>query len=121
EPGLPAAALPESILNYVRRSQEQVLLPDASLPHPFSSDPYFSRQFPKSVLCLPVLRQAALVGLIYLENNLVTHAFTPNRLTVLELLASQAAISLENAQLYADVQQENLRRKRAEVALKERE
>jgi PAS domain S-box-containing protein len=61
------------------------------------------------------------MGLLYLENNLATHAFTPERVTVLELLASQAAISLENALLYADLQQENSERKRAEEALRERE
>ena len=121
EQGLPASVLPESMLNYVRRSKEPVLLADAVATHPFSSDPYFSRCRPKSVLCLPILRQAALLGLLYLENNLVTHAFTPGRVAVLELLASQAAISLENAQLYTDVQQENAERKRAEEALQERE
>lgn len=107
-------ALPASIVNYVRRSHEQVLLPDVSQPNPFSADPYFAGHQPKSVLCLPILRQAALVGMLYLENNLVTHAFAPERVAVLELLASQAAISLENAQLYADLLQENRERKQAE-------
>ena len=67
------------------------------------------------------MRRTALIGLLYLENNLATHAFTSERLTVLELLASQAAISLENALLYADLKQENSERKRAEEALRERE
>ncbi len=113
--------LPTSILNYVRRSREPVLLMDATEPHPFSTDPYFLQRRHKSVLCLPILRQSALIGLLYLENNLATHAFTPSRVKVLELLASQAAISLENAQLYTDLQQENIERKRAEEALRERE
>ena len=113
--------LPIAILNYVRRSWEPVLLMEATVPHPFSADPYFAQRHPKSVLCLPILRQSTLVGLLYLENNLATHAFTPGRVTVLEVLASQAAISLENAQLYTDVQQENVERKRAEEALRERE
>jgi len=108
-------------LNYVRRSQEKVLLANASAPHPFAADPYFVRQQPKSLACVPILRQAVLIGLLYLENNLVTHAFTPDRVAVMELLASQAAISLENAQLYGDLQQENMERKRAEEALRERE
>ena len=121
EPGLPASALPESILNYVRRSQEKVLLADATAPHPFTADPYFARQQPKSLSCLPIIRQATLIGLLYLENDLVTNAFTPDRVAVMELLASQAAISLENAQLYGDLQQENAERKRAEEAVRERE
>ncbi|HEX7634738.1 MAG TPA: ATP-binding protein, partial [Noviherbaspirillum sp.] len=119
--GIPASVLPESILNYVRRSKETVLLENATAPHLFSDDPYFFRCRPKSMLCLPILRQAGLLGLLYLENNLVTHTFTPGRVSLLELLASQAAISLENAQLYADVRQENIERKRAEEALQERE
>ena len=113
-------SLPASILNYVRRSREQVLLMDAAAPHPFSTDRYFMHEHRKSVLCLPILRQSALIGLLYLENNLATHAFTSSRVKVLELLASQAAISLENAQLFTALQQENAERKRAEAALQER-
>jgi PAS domain S-box-containing protein len=96
-----------------------VILADAGTPHPFATDAYFSRQHTKSALCMPVLRQAELVGLLYLENSLATHAFTPERVAVLELLASQAVISLENARLYADLQKENSERKRAEEALLE--
>ena len=114
--------LPASILNYVRRSREKALLADASQPHAFFSpndaDDYFFHHHPKSVLCLPILRQNALSGMLYLENSLITDAFTPERLAVLELLAAQAAISLENALLYTDLKQENTDRKRAEVALR---
>ena len=117
----PEAALPASIINYVRRSRERVLLVDATQANPFSTDDYFARRQPKSVLCLPIMRRSTLIGLLYLENNLATHAFTSERVTVLELLASQAAISLENALLYADLRQENNERKRAEEALRERE
>jgi GAF domain-containing protein len=91
----PEPALPGSVVNYVQRCLERVLLDDAMQPNPFSADPYLTRRQPKSVLCLPLMRRSALIGLLYLENNLVTHAFTPERLTVLELLASQAAITLE--------------------------
>jgi predicted ATPase/signal transduction histidine kinase/ActR/RegA family two-component response regulator len=101
----PESAMPASIINYVRRSQERVLLDDATVSNPFSTDDYFVRRQPKSVLCLPIMRRSALIGLLYLENNLATHAFTSERLTVLELLASQAAISLENALLYANLKQ----------------
>ena len=97
-----AAPLPSSILNYARRSLEPVLLHDAAQPNPFSGDPYFASHQPKSVLCLPILRQEALAGMLYLENKLVTHAFAPIRVAALQLLASQAAISLENARLFAE-------------------
>ncbi|WP_437853931.1 AAA family ATPase [Sorangium sp. So ce363] len=113
-----SAALPQSVLNYVRRSHERVLLDDAAARHPFLEDEYFRRKRPKSVLCLPIMREARLIGLLYLENNLVTGAFTPGRLSVIELLASQSAISLENALLYAELEQENAERRRAEQALK---
>ncbi|WP_437807424.1 AAA family ATPase [Sorangium sp. So ce1078] len=113
-----AAELPRSILNYVRRSHERVLLDDAAARHPFSEDGYLARKQPRSVLCLPIVRQARLIGLLYLENKLVAGVFTPARLSVLELLASQSAISLENAMLYSQVEQENAERRRAEQALK---
>ena len=114
-------ALPASILNYVRRSQTPVLLADASQANPFSADASLADRKSRSVLCLPITRQSTLIGLLYLENNFVTHAFTPDRLTVLELLAAQAAISLENALLYADLQRENIERQRAEASLRERD
>ncbi|WP_437292024.1 AAA family ATPase [Sorangium sp. So ce406] len=113
-----AAALPQSVLNYVRRSHERVLLDDAAARHPFVEDEYFRWKRPRSVLCLPIMRQDRLLGLLYLENNLVTGAFTPGRLSVVELLASQSAISLENAMLYSELEQENAERQRAEQALK---
>ncbi|MEA2783844.1 MAG: hypothetical protein QOK29_5442, partial [Rhodospirillaceae bacterium] len=120
-PAPPESALPVSIINYVRRSRQRVLLADATQSNPYSTDDYFARRQPKSVLCLPIMRRSTLIGLLYLENNLAAHAFTSERLTVLELLASQAAISLENALLYADLRQENSERKQAEEALRERE
>ncbi len=115
---LQAASAPASILNDVRHSREKLVLADASAANPFSADDYLRQHAPKSVLCLPILRQGELSGLLYLENNLITQAFTPERLAVLELLASQAAISLENAQLYADLKLENWE---AEAELLERE
>ncbi|RJF96146.1 AAA family ATPase [Noviherbaspirillum saxi] len=117
----PTLALPSAILNYVRRSGEQVLLDDAGQSNPFATDPYFDQHRPQSVLCLPILRQARLVGVLYLEHGLATHVFTAQRLTVLQLLAGQAAISLENALLYADLLRENMERKRAEETLRERD
>ncbi|KYF88326.1 protein kinase, partial [Sorangium cellulosum] len=112
------AALPRSIFNYVRRSHERVLLDDAAARHPFSEDEYLAQKRPRSVLCLPIVRQDRLLGLLYLENKLVAGVFTPARLSVLELLASQSAISLENAMLYSRVEQENAERRRAERELR---
>lgn len=121
ESAIRKSVLPESIINYVRRCHEQVLLTDAMQLNPFAADDYFARRQPKSVLCMPIMRRSALIGVLYLENNLTTHAFTPERVSVLELLASQAAISLENALLYAELQRENSERKLAEEELRERE
>jgi PAS domain S-box-containing protein len=96
--------LPQSVLHYVIRTQDRVLLDDASADHVYSNDEYVRRKRSKSILCLPIVRQTKLVGALYLENNLTPCAFTPDRVTVLQLLASQAAISIENATLYSDLQ-----------------
>ena len=98
------AALPESIVHYVVRTRESVILDDASAQNSFSADTYIRQHRPRSVLCLPLINQARLIGVLYLENNLTPHVFNPTRLAVLELLASQAAISLENASLYSELQ-----------------
>jgi PAS domain S-box-containing protein len=113
------AELPLSVLNYVRRSKERVLLTDVSRDHAFSADDNLLRRTPKSLLCLPIILQAELVGLLYLENGVVANAFPPDRVEMLALLAGQAAISLQHARLYADLQRENLERKQAEAALRD--
>ncbi len=112
------ADLPESLLQTVMRTRESVILDDAQRSNPFMEDKYVRRRGPRSVLCLPLVKQTELIGIIYLENNLAPGIFTLRRIAVLELLASQAAISLENARLYADLVQENLERKRVEEALR---
>ena len=96
--------LPLSALHYMIRTQERVLLDDASTDKVYSKDEYVGRKRSKSILCLPIVKQKELVGVLYLENNLTPRVFTPERVTVLQLLASQAAISLENAALYTDLQ-----------------
>src|SRR5207253_422611 len=85
KPDIDETLLPVSILNYVRRSGEKVLLEDATVGSPLLGAEYIALHHPKSVLCLPIVRQARQVGLLYLENNLVTHAFTSGRMSVLEL------------------------------------
>jgi transcriptional regulator with GAF, ATPase, and Fis domain len=96
-------ALPNSVVQYVVRTNDGVIIDDASVPNRFSTDPYILRGQCRSILCLPLIQQATLTGVLYLENSLATHVFSPNRLAVLKLLASQAAVSLENAYLYADL------------------
>jgi PAS domain S-box-containing protein len=120
--------LPESLLRYVIRTQQSVTLADALTENLFSEDEYIRRKRPRSVFCLPLIKQRKLMGVLYLENNLAPGVFTPNRLATLELIASQAAISLEQARLYAeirrtneDLQTEISERRRAEEALKKSE
>ena len=96
--------LPQSALHYVIRTQERLVLDDASVRNVYSEDEYVRQRRPRSVLCLPIVKRTKLVGALYLENNLTPCAFTSDRVAVLELLASQAAISLENARLYSDLQ-----------------
>ncbi len=97
--------LPRSVLQYVLRTRERVLLQDASAESEFAPDEYLRRHHTRSVLCIPLVKQARLTGILYLENNLTSDAFTPARMALLEVLASDAAISLENARLYHDVQE----------------
>jgi C4-dicarboxylate-specific signal transduction histidine kinase len=113
-----AAALPQAIVQYVMRTHDSVLLDDAAAPHAFAADVALGAPHARSILCVPLLNQARLTGVLYLDNTLTPHVFTPTRSAVLTLLASQAAISLENARLYAERQQaeEALRQTQAELA-----
>ena len=98
------ADLPVAVLQYVVRTKESVLLHDAASEKQFSADDYIRRHHARSILCLPLLKEARLVGVLYLENNLAMNVFTTDRIVVLKLLASEAAISLENIRLYDDLQ-----------------
>ena len=98
-----AAALPESILHYVVRTGESVILDDAAAKSPFAADPYIRQHQVRSVLCLPLVNQAKLIGVLYLENNLAPRVFPPTRMALLKLLASQAAIAIERTHLYHDL------------------
>ncbi|MER3432857.1 MAG: serine/threonine protein kinase [Leptolyngbya sp. ERB_1_1] len=101
------AKYPVSIINYVARTQEPIILDQAAIAGEFRRDAYMIEHQPKSVLCAPVLNQGKLTGVLYLENNLTIAAFTQERLEVLQLLSAQAAISIENARLYADLEEAN--------------
>jgi PAS domain S-box-containing protein len=100
------ADLPEALLHTVIRTQESVILDDALAQNPFSADEYLRQKHPRSILGLPLVKQGKLIGVLYLENNLTPRVFTPARLAVLKLLASQAAISLENARAQAVIEEE---------------
>jgi PAS domain S-box-containing protein len=113
----PPHALPNSIFRHVMRTQESVLLDDASAQNMFSGDQYLHANTARSVLCLPLSNRGKLVGLLYIENNRAPRVFASARITLMKLLASQAAISLENFGLHRDLTQ----RKRAEVARSESE
>ena len=93
--------LPESIIQYVIRTHESVMLNDATREGNFINEPYIQHNQTQSLLCLPLLNQGKLVGVLYLENQLATGAFTPERSQVLHLLSTQAAIAIENASLYS--------------------
>ncbi|WP_040697715.1 AAA family ATPase [Nodosilinea nodulosa] len=96
-----ANRLPESIIQYVIRTHESVILNDATREGNFTNDPYIQQNKTQSLLCLPLLNQSKLVGVLYLENHLIAGAFTPDRSQVLNLLSTQAAIAIENAKLYS--------------------
>jgi PAS domain S-box-containing protein len=100
-----ATDLPETIWRYVIRTKDTVLLDDAASKNEFSEDEYVLKRRARSILCLPLTKQTTLIGVLYVENSQTSHAFTPARLAVLKLLASQAAISLENARLYTELRQ----------------
>jgi GAF domain-containing protein len=100
-----ASVLPEAILHYVLRARENVVLDDAATQPMFAADPYIRQCQARSILCLPLINQSKLIGVLYLENNLVPRAFAPSRIAVLKLLASQAAISIENTRLYRNLEQ----------------
>ncbi|MDB5859496.1 MAG: protein kinase [Ramlibacter sp.] len=104
--------LPKSVLLYVLRTLEPLILDDAVSQQPFGADPYVRQHKARSIFCLPLLTQAKLSGVLYLENNLAPRVFMPGRTGVLKMLASQAAIALENARLYRDVAEREARFRR---------
>lgn len=94
---------PQTVLNFVARTQNLVILEDARRPNSFSSDEYIVQARPKSVICVPLVRQQDFVGALYMENNLSSSVFSSNRVSLIRVIASQAAISIENAKLFSEV------------------
>ncbi|MGK3993466.1 trifunctional serine/threonine-protein kinase/ATP-binding protein/sensor histidine kinase [Sorangium sp. So ce1024] len=97
--------LPTSIVYYVARTQESVVLDDAAANPRFGRDPHIAENAVGSVLCFPLGRPGGRRGIVYLENSLVKGAFTPARMRILQMLSTQAVISLENAALYNTLEQ----------------
>jgi PAS domain S-box-containing protein len=106
------AACPESVINYVIRTHKSVILDDGSRPGMDFEDAYLRNGGARSVFCLPLLRRGELGGVLYLENSQATYAFTPDRIAVLDVLAAQAAISLEKARLYGELKEREARIRR---------
>lgn len=96
--------LPRSVIQYVSRTLKAVVIDDARLEHPFERDPYVVERRPLSLLCEPILRQGVLAGMLYLENDLMAGVFTKGRLELLRVLSAQAAISIQNALLYGQLE-----------------
>jgi predicted ATPase len=113
-----AKNLSRRVVNYVRRTSDPVVLADARDDDRYAKDEYIARVQPRSIMCVPMLNQGRLMGAFYLENNLATDAFTEDRIKVIRLVSSEAAISLENARLYDEMKQEVARRREAEENLK---
>ncbi|MBD2448128.1 AAA family ATPase [Nostoc sp. FACHB-152] len=99
-PVIASQDIPISLINYVARTQEPLLLDDAISMRIYQSDPYIQKHKSKSVLCTPILHQGKFIGILYLENNLAKSTFTRERVKILNFIISQAAISLENSRLY---------------------
>ncbi|MEG5085387.1 MULTISPECIES: protein kinase domain-containing protein [unclassified Microcoleus] len=97
--------LSSAIVNYVSRTQESVVLDDAVREGQFTNDPYIRKNQPKSILCVPLINQSQIISIVYLENNLTAGAFTPERVELLKLLSGQAAISIQNSQLYTEIRE----------------
>ncbi|BBD62820.1 serine/threonine protein kinase with two-component sensor domain (plasmid) [Nostoc sp. HK-01] len=98
-------ALPRKIINYVKNNQETIVIDNCQTDIPGVIGQYMLQHQPKSVLCTPIINQGSLIGILYLENELASEVFTNERLQVINLLSSQAAIALENAVLYQKAQQ----------------
>lgn len=117
EPLNQSVALSKGIVNYVIRTGEHVVLADPANRGKFRTDSYVRNRHPKSVLCAPIVHKSKLTGVIYLENNQVSGAFTPDRLEALNILLAQIAVSIENATLYTRQEQQTRTIEEANVAL----
>lgn len=120
EPPIIQQTVPMSLIQYAARTKQELIIQDASSEAICATDPYVTTYKPKSILCLPILHQSKLVGVIYLENRETIQAFGHDRLKVLSLLSAQIAISLENAALYQTLQSANFALQASEARERER-
>jgi PAS domain S-box-containing protein len=107
-----AADLPESALLHVVRTKDNLLLHDAANANLFAADEYIRAHQPRSILCLPLLKQTGLIGIIYLENNLTSNPLAQSRIAVIRLLATEAAMALENVHLSSDIRDRDTKTRR---------
>lgn len=114
------SCLCSAVVRYVLRSKEAVALDDACNQGAFQNDEYIKINLTRSLLCVPIQRQGKILGALYLENNQTTHAFTRDRIGLLQVIASQAAISIYNAQLYGTLER-RVQERTAELGLKNRQ
>lgn len=97
-------SLPKKIIYYVVHSKDSIILDSSSISEKYITDPYIMENNPKSVMCIPVLNKGHLLGILYLENNLIEGAFNNERIEIIRIISSQLAISLENAILYNNLE-----------------
>ena len=102
--------IPKSLINYVERTKDYCVIADAMEDDRFNKDDYIKNNKIKSILCSPIIKQNELIGIIYLENNLSENNFTEERLELIKILSTQAAISIDNAILYANLEQKVMER-----------
>ncbi len=114
-----SSQVPVSLLQYVSRTRQALVINCAEAETTFAADPYIQLHKPKSVSCVPLLNRGQLIGILYLENNLTAGAFTRDRLEFLNILTAQAAISIENARLYQKSQEYALQLKASLQQLQE--
>ena len=105
EPLQEGQQMASSIVQYVNRTKESVVVNDAQHDERYSQDAYIKTQAPQSIMCVPVINQGKFIGILYLENNLATGAFTQTRIELLSLLSGQIAVSIDNAMLYENLEQ----------------
>lgn len=120
-PLLESKIVPHSVIGYVHRTSATLVLDDVSKEHHYQKDSYIQNRQPKSILCMPVIHSQKLLAILYFENYLSTGIFSPERIKTLEILASQAAISVENASIYNDLLKEVSERRQAEESLRSSE
>ncbi|WP_322029049.1 AAA family ATPase [Paraburkholderia sp. J76] len=119
--GLCESLVPLTVIRHVMRVHETVVIDDGAEPNDFRDDRYLGTGRCRSLLCLPLLRHTGLVGVLYMENGVTPYVFDVARINLMNMLAAQAAISIENARLYSALKRENVERRQTEARLRRSE